>query len=588
MLVVVTSVEGAANGECGPIDCPDLARTRIVSVVRSQTEGLAFMLNRVKAVWGSCLREPLFWLLAVCFPKIVYFFSSSLVAIDDMRQFGPALAATVGGDTHLLSQPQIAYYASVSPAAYRWLLGLLWSAASMVSLVALMKLVAVLLFVITVAAIIFICRSLFESGLTRSLFEFFLCANLLMTAQVLSGTPRDLGSALLAWAIVFWIKRGWLAWGACLLLLSGLYPLYGVLLLVAVSIWVLLFDEEGVPALGVHALEPRRLSLVLIGAGLAYVGFKLLGPAVASDFGPVLEIFKADYPRVPLGYPIDAFAFAKSVLGDGNFSLVVSPSRAPLQWGLFGWVVVLFIFSCNSVGLVGWRLPWRAVCRSRRWVAFSASLLASCWLLYGVSIFVAFRLHAPSRFTGIAWVVVFAAVETALALGFWRLSLRRVLLVSVSIGLCFLALPVGGYELPAGSIQQLRDLGLEKSEVNVLALGKGRDNSFKNLSNSLPLFLGWRSYYLSELDRGYHVNVILRNQKLARSSRQLDKAASTSLSDQRLIARLHELKITHLLVDGKMSQSMPDAVRLCSIKIHGTGPVFMNLVTVDCLSALKR
>lgn len=530
------------------------------------------------------MREPLLWLLVFSLAKILFFFANPLVAIDDMRQFGPALAATAGGDAYLLEQPQIAYYAAVMPDVYRQLMGAVWSVTG-ISLVASMKMVAVLTFMVTVVAIVGVSRELFESRLTRSLASFFLVANLLMTAQVLSGTPRDFGSALLVWSIYCWVKQWWVPLGGSLFLLAGFYPLYGLLLLAAVAIWSLGLSAGGC-ASGRGAVLPRRIGSVLILAGLAIAGLHLLGPAAGHQLGPVLEIFRADGGPPIDGYPLDGRRFLQRILEAGNFQFIIHPDRAPLMWGKFVLLGLLGV-GVSAAGDQADRWAWSSIW-SRRWAPVVLSLVAASLVLYGVSLFLAFRLHAPSRYTNFLWLVVFAGLETAIAVRVWRYPYRRCTAVLVSILLCYLALPVGAYQLPAEVVHQLRQLGLDRSDVQVLAVEGRKDKTLRSLNDSLPLFLGWRSYYLAELDRSYHLNTLRMNQRLLRSYEELVRGRDVVDfgSDPPLRARLKALGITHLLLGGRPSASMPESLRNCAYRITMTGErKSLHLVPTECLAA---
>lgn len=542
------------------------------------------------------VKEPMLWLLLICLGKVFIILANPAVILDDMRQFGPALSAVIGGHEYLLKQPQIAYYASVIPVGYRILVGTLQAFTGM-GLPALMKTLALLSSLITVVGIWQVSKTLFSSFSTQRFFSFFALLNLMMTAQMLSGTPRDLGTAGLVWATFFIGKKQWLSFFLVLFLLAGLYPVFALLAFLSLAFLFGFFrDDQRFAPPWISLASLKKIILILISLAVMWSGLKLLGPDLsAGNVGPVLHVFRLDRFGIVPGDEMGWRELFEEMLGGGRFKLVHWPWKDPLRWIILGITSITWMAIARHNTNAGsslsstYSVPSKSFDASLQWKPFALSFASACLALYFLSALLAYRLYAPSRYSGILWIFVAAGLETFFILGIQRDKRVQNLLLAASLFVCFIAVPVGVVQLSSHGLQALDQLKLDPSTTNILVVGRGKKNTkTQEFANSLPLMLSWRSLYLRELDRGFHLEILSQNHDLRTLYSSLNHRILAGEHSDLLTAALRSSEVSHLMVDSEDS-SLLNFEKTCAHPVQISVNQKAFVVPLNCFdSPLSR
>ncbi|MFO7629102.1 MAG: hypothetical protein R6W06_06220 [Prochlorococcaceae cyanobacterium] len=539
---------------------------------------------------SSLLRRLPAWLPALVFTALFLalaaprWFDPASV-LDDTRQFGPPLLWPPGAPP--TNVPQLAYFAAGTPPLYRGLALALIGALGWPPAAAL-KLLAVLLVLPTALGLWLLADGLVGDGPLaggrgdaspeKAVLALFLVGNVLVSTQVLSGTPRDLGSLLLVLALVALLHRRWLLLLPLLGLLAGVYPTYGLLLLATLLIALLL---EGAAASGAGC---RRLLPLLIAAPLvALLGVHWGGPAVqGQNWGPTLRLFVGTAPQAQPPWAAVLAEAARSG-GTGPATLLAVPplellatdrfrplpgAKHLLPWiGSLALLALAALMAALMAALpaalpLAWRQrpfpqglpPWR-----RR--VLLAVLLAGA-LLYSLAFALAFALHNPARYADLPARLLLSLAELAILqpLLAWPAFRPWSLLAALGLGLALAMAvrPSGPVTLPLAALQPLQDRLAAPlaagGRARVLVLNPGGDSRLEALNDALALVSGATSFYAQELDRGFHLGAIAQNLALRRdrdwlARQRLDAAAG--LPHPWLEAR----GISHLLLVSPRAQA---------------------------------
>lgn len=472
------------------------------------------------------------------------------VILDNTRQYGPPLVAQRAGDLWLADQPQIRYFHDAAPRLFRVVVGAL-----PLPVVAATKLYAVLLLAPLAAVAWGLGRSLVHDPARSAAFAVLLLANAVFSNQMLTGTPRDLGTVLFLALLLALLRRrfGWAL--AALGPLVAIYPTFGLLALA--TLWLALLPEWRRP--------PRPLLPLLLSWPVGALGLKALGPSLSpAVWGPTLRLFDpapfaalADLVRRNaaadgLGPSVARFldftptpAHLLALLGDKRFRFLPAPGEHAFGW-LGAPLTILLVVGLAAGG--------RALLRARRdperrgGLAWPPRVLVALGLasllLYALSFALAFRLHNPNRYGMMPAVLLLSAVElVGLA---WligpRHRLARLLPWVLAIALPLLRAPVDPLPVPGEALAAVASrLTAPHSQLLVLSDG-GQAGA---MANALPLTHGVRVFYAEEMDRGFHLRAIRDGLELRAVRHALARAVERR--DPGLRRQLEGLQISHLL-----------------------------------------
>jgi hypothetical protein len=511
------------------------------------------------------------------------------VVLDNTRQYGPPLVAARSGDAWLAAQPQIQYFADASPRLYRLLVG---GALGGLPVVAATKALALVLLLPLAAIAWGLGRVLWADPVRAAGFAVLLLANAVFSNQMLTGTPRDLGTVLFLGLLLALLRRrfGWML--AALVPLVGVYPTFGLLALA--MLWLALLSELRRP--------PRPWLLLLLSPPLAALGLKLLGPTLSAPvWGPTLRLFgqsglgalaelsrrnaEADGlgPSVAryLGF-VPSPAHLLALLGDKRFRFLPAPGEHAFGWlGAPLTILVVVALLAGAAALLPrlrrplpplrWSLRWPLPWPQRVLVALALASL----LLYLLSFVLAFRLHNPNRYGMMPAVLLLSGVEMAgLSLLLGRRRGAWLLPWLLALALPLLRVPVDPVAVPADALAAVaRSLGGPRAQLLVVDNGERASA----IANALPLTHGVRVFYAEEMDRGFQMRAIRDGQELRAARRSLSEAVERR--DPGLAAALAHWRITHVL--GSSDQLAPLAARpACLVPI----PEALALLPVDCLA----
>lgn len=515
------------------------------------------------------------------------------VILDNTRQYGPPLVAARAGDAWLAAQPQIHYFHDASPRLYRALVGGL---AAWMPVVAATKAYALLLLLPLAAIARGLGRMLWRDPVRAAGFAVLLLANAVFSNQMLTGTPRDLGTVLFLGLLLALLQRRFVAVLAALVPLVGIYPTFGLLALG--TLWLALLPELRQP--------PRSWAPLLLSLPAAALGLKLLGPGLAAAaWGPTLRLFgqpalgsmaelsrrnaEADGlgPSVAryLGF-VPSPAHLLALLRDKRFRFLPAPGEHAFGWlgaPLTILVVVALLAALTALvhrlqdrgtGLpapLPFSLPWRPAWPQRVLLALGLAAL----LLYLLSFALAFRLHNPNRYGMMPAVLLLSGVEMA-GLGLLLGQRRGAWLLPwlLALALPLLRAPVDPLPLPADALAAVAaPLRAPGSQLLVVENGERAGA----IANALPLTHGVRVFYAEEMDRGFQLRAIQDGQELRAHRRALAEAVQRR--DPALAAELARLRISHLL--GAETELAPLAARpACLVPI----PESLALLPADCLA----
>lgn len=516
------------------------------------------------------------------------------VILDNTRQYGPPLVAQRAGDAWLAAQPQIRYFHDAAPRLFRALVGTL-----PLPVVAATKLVAVLLLAPLAAVAWGLGRVLWADPALSAAFAVLLLANAVYSNQMLTGTPRDLGTVLFLALLLALLQRrfGWVL--AALGPLMGIYPTFGLQALA--TVWIALLPELRRP--------PRPLLTLVLSLPVAALGLKGLGPSLnAAVWGPTLRLFDpapfaslADLVRRNLaadglGPSVARFldfhpspSHLLALLADKRFRVLPASGEHAFGWlgapltilvvvGMGAGVRALLQGRDGGVGaVVAVVAAWGRSLNGRRWPprVLVALGLASL-LLYALSFALAFRLHNPNRYGMMPAVLLLSAVELAgLA---WLIGPRprlvRLLPWALALALPLLRAPVDPLPVPGEALAAVAaQLTAPRSQLLVLS-DEGPSGA---IANALPLTHGVRVFYAEEMDRGFHRQAIRDGLELRAARHALAEAVERR--DPGLRRQLEERRITHLLAPPE--RLAPLAARPdCLVLVPGA----LALLPSACLS----
>jgi hypothetical protein len=510
--------------------------------------------------------------------------------LDNTRQYGPPLVARLHGDGWLAAQPQIHYFSAAAPRLYQGLVLALAGGLGLTVPVA-TKLLGLGLLLPLAALAWGLARALLVDPAQRALLAVLLVANVIFSNQMLTGTPRDLGTLLFFALLLAWIEGRWLASLLALGLLAAAYPTFGVLGLLACAgalLLAALAARERVPAW-------RLLALLLV----TLVGLRLLGPQIdAASWGPTFRLFDPSHfgAAGPLDPGLLAGGAGPSVaslagfrpspvallelLGDKRFRpLPASGEHA------FGWLADPATLLLLAVVVAAIRLgpglrragpaallaPWRAwragdPGRRRRASQLGLALAVVAPLLYGLSFAVAFRLHDPNRYLMMPAVLLLSAADYGLLAWLLRRRGGWLLPLLLALALPLLRPPVDLLPVEAATIKAVAGAmapagapagagaGSPQAGAQLLVLPGARA---ADLASALPVAAGVRVYYAEELDRGFQRQAIRDGLRLRRSQELV--VAAVQRADPGLPQRLRQLRVSHLL--GSAAQLAPLAPR---------------------------
>lgn len=197
------------------------------------------------------------------------------------------------------------------------------------------------------------------------------------------------------------------------------------------------------------------------------------------------------------------------------------------------------------------------------WTEIGAAFAVASLGLYLLALLVAYRLHAPSRYTTMLWIFVASAIETALVWDLFRGKAFRLFVIVTTVGLCFLALPVGSVQLPFLAFESLQAIGLDAHNVNVFFVGQKSDRAAREFGDALPLIQGWRSFYLPGLDRSFHLRARRRNELLRIEYEELHSRILAGEWSPSLGSRLEAAGVTHLLAGARSYRLLSDFAKSC-------------------------
>lgn len=494
--------------------------------------------------------------------------------LDNTRQYGPPLVARLNGDGWLAAQPQVHYFSAAAPRLYQAAL-LALAGGLQLTVPAATKLLAFGLLLPLAALAWGLARGLLRDPLQRGLLAVLLVANAVFSNQMLTGTPRDLGTLLFFALLLAWLEGRWLALLLAQGLLAAAYPTFGVLALLATGGAVLL-AAPAAPAAGGQLQRwwpccRRLLPLLLV----TVVGLRLLGPQIdPGSWGPTFRLFDSSHfgAAPPLDPQLLAGGGGPSVarlagfratpasllalLGDKRFRpLPASGAHA------FGWLAdpASLLLLAGLVALIRLGLArrrgdpsspvalWRHWCagdpgRRRRASQLAAALLAAALLLYGLSFALAFRLHDPNRYLMMPAVLLLSAADYSLLAWLLRRRGGWLLPLLLALALPLLRQPVDLLPVDAAAIRAVGVAVAPQPAAQVLVLPGPRAT---DLASALPVAAGVRVYYAEELDRGFQRRAISEGLQLRWRQQQL--ADALRRADPALAPQLRQLGVTHLL-----------------------------------------
>jgi len=528
---------------------------------------------------------PVLFLLAFLGLKATPWFDPA-VLLDDTRQFGAPLAIPLGDPAAWLSLPQIAYFQDVSPRPFTVLAQAVIGITGLPTAQAL-KVLALVLALATAALLVRLARSLAPVlNLHAGVLALFLVGNALCSTQLLSGTPRDLGSLLGVACLLCWLEQRWIALALALFLLAGCYPAYALVLLSA--LWLL------------HGLRLWRARSFQIGSWWVVVSLTLLTALGLKVLGPHLDVHR-------WGEPFRLFGSQAQSAVLGRLELI-SP-RSPAAAGGLAWSELL-----ESQRFRPWPGSGRLLRSIPVWLLLLAGLVVdrvqrlkrptsrqvegplvhdslacpSGQLLlllavsgafwYALSFVLAFELHSPSRYLMLPMLLLLAVAESSvLQLGIgllpgsrWRLMLVALVAILLGIG----SRPQGQVSFPLSQVSRLREVLSSQVRRNpssslsplLAVVGASEERRSQDLASSLPLLAGVPVLYAPELDRAFHLNAVKQNSRLLALQARLDHAVMRG--GPLPLAALAEQRVTHLLGLGKVKQQEYEALRRCGVSVE--------------------
>lgn len=550
------------------------------------------------------------WLATAAFVALFLALAASrwidpATVLDDTRQFGPALTWLPGWPA--VWSPQVAYIAQASPVLYRALAMVLIGGLGL-PVAAALKALAVLLLLPTVLGLWLLADGLVDgrpqSGAAadgadyrKALFSVFLVWNVLFSTQVLSGTPRDVGTLLLVFALVALLHRSWWCLLPLLGALAGVYPAYGLLLLVTLLIALLLHWLRPLEEPASRQRQAVRASLLALAAtAVAAAGLHWGGPSLDADtWGSSLRLFIGSAAQRAGGWG-DLLREA-ATHSEGAAGLLDEPLLEVLTNHRVRMLKIPQVLILGLGALIA-RRRWRRRSPDDPFVPLTPGwprqvLLAfslAGGLVYSLALVLAFSLHNPSRYAvlPVLLLVSLAEMEIAGALLEWRVDRRRMMAAVLCLGL-LLALvsghPRGRRTVPLEALSPLQQLIppslSQQPPARVLVVNPERNRRLERLNSSLALFTGATSFYAPALDRGFHLGSIRANLRL-RLDRKWITAQPLNESADLPHPWLGARGVTHLL----LPESQPGPRRLtaaCSTPIPLRGsPAGLLLVDVAC------
>jgi hypothetical protein len=322
-------------------------------------------------------------------------FSNDYIINDDARQHVFWMHRLV--DPDLFPKDMIAdYFQAVAPWGYK----ALYQGINAIGIHPLLanKLLPPILLLITAAYSFGVCWQVFPAPLAGFLASVLLSQNLLVTDDLLSGTPRAFAYPLILAFLYYWLHKALVPCVAAIILLGLFYP--QMLLLACVCLALGLGRWQS----GQFRWSPRQeLRLGLVGL---LVGMVLLGYYATVDLGsfePTVTIAQA---RV---MP-ELSAAGRSRFFDSNWlNFWVSGDRAGLLPRTYRLVQPPLL-------LLGLLLPWllrhpqrfpltQKISENSRYLV---RLLLASLLLWGAAHLLLFRLHLPSRYTQFSFRILLA------------------------------------------------------------------------------------------------------------------------------------------------------------------------------------
>lgn len=549
--------------------------------------------------WSAGAAVPLFLLVLLLVHGTALLAAD--VILDNARQYGPPLVAHRLADAWLLAQPQVHYFHDATPRLFRWII------AALPLPVPLATKVYALVLLLPLAALAWsLARTLFRDPVRAATFAVLLLANAVFSNQMLTGTPRDLGTVLFLALLLALLQRRFALMLAALVPLMGIYPTFGLLALV--MLWLALL-----PAL---ARAPRRAVPLLLSLPLALLGLKGLGPTLdPTIWGPTFRLwdqrgFAALAGINPLHPPVEGFgpsvarlfgwqatpAQLVALLGDKRFRILPAAGEHA-----FGWLGSPSSILLLAALLAGLRLLWllrrgqgpqlrtRLLDLRRRlawpWRVFCALGLAAL-ALFLLAFALAFQLHNPNRYGMMPAVLLLSLVEVSVlappagvAAG-WRRALLPWLLALL---LPLLRAPVDPLPIPADALAAVAgQLTAPRPQLLVWSTGvpehDPRRAQLSAIASALPLSEGVRVFYAEEMDRGFHLRAIREAQQLRQAQYQLSERLAQP--DPRLRQDLEQRQVTHLL-GGRQALAALPARPGCLRPIPGD----LALLPTACLDA---
>ncbi|WP_161795848.1 hypothetical protein [Synechococcus sp. GFB01] len=420
---------------------------------------------------------------------------------------------------------------------------------------------------------------------------------MLVSSQVLSGTPRDVGTLLLVFALLALLHHNWWCLLPLLGALAGVYPAYGLLLLATLLIalaiqWI---RPPPVPA-SRRRQAVRVLLLALAAAAVAAAGLRWWGPSLDPDtWGRSLRLFIGSAAQRDAGW--GTLLREAASRSEGAVSLLDAPLPTLLADKRFEALplhsLVILLLGGLIVGRRWWRRrpgdpqdPPATAWPGQLVLAFS---LAG-GLLYALAFALAFSLHNPARYAvmPVLLLVSLAEMEIAGALLERRVERRRMMAAVLCLAL-LLALvggrPKGRRSVPLEAIRPLQQLIppslSQRPPPRLLVVNPERTRRLELINNSLALFTGATSFYAPALDRGFHLGAIRVNLQLQQDR---DWLTAQPLNDPADLPHpwLAARGVTHLL----LPESQPPTRRLTpgcgnAIPLRGS-PAGLLLVDVAC------
>lgn len=507
------------------------------------------------------------------------------VILDNTRQYGPPLVAARSGDAWLAAQPQIHYFADASPRLYRLLVG---GVLGGLPVVAATKALALLLLLPLAAIAWGLGRVLWPDPVRASGFAVLLLANAVFSNQVLTGTPRDLGTVLFLGLLLALLQQRAGRVLAALVPLVGVYPTFGLLALA--MLWLAWLPDLRRP--------PRPWAPLLLSLPAAALGLKLLGPSLsATVWGPTLRLFgqsglgalvelsRSNAAADGLGPSVARYlgfvpspAHLLALLGDKRFRFLPAPGEHAFGWLGAPLSILVVVALLAALAALAPRLrraalprPWPLSWPQRVLVALALASL----LLYLLSFALAFRLHNPNRYGMMLAVLLLSGVELAgLSLVVGRRRAAWLLPWLLAVALPLLRAPVDLVAVPADALAAVaRQLSGPGAQLLVVDNGERAGA----IANALPLTHGVRVFYAEEMDRGFQARAIRDGQELRAARRALAEAVERR--DPGLAVSLARLRISHLL--GSEAELASLAARpACLVPI----PEPLALLPADCLA----